>query len=336
MDYRAIAVVVSIAVLASAVVWMAIIARLRRGQELAPLEGRRPVPWSTIDLVLIVLAFYLFNLLGDLGLRQAFGIRLPEELRDIAVKDLVPLQLVSGAATLLTVFFGAGLAALRAGATLHDLGLSLSRFRGDLRLGAIAFVAVAAPIYSLQGLLVYFFPTQHPLIDVLRDQPDAQLFVVVAVSVAIVAPLCEEMFFRVLLQGWLEKLVAGAAPAAFSSPAIGSANNIANGGGGQAADGPKSVEDDNPYAAPPTISGVAASEVQHVQALRAIPIITSALLFALLHIGHGPAPIPLFFFALALGYLYQRTHRIWPSLVLHFLLNSVSLVMLAVDQLNAD
>jgi membrane protease YdiL (CAAX protease family) len=58
------------------------------------------------------------------------------------------------------------------------------------------------------------------------------------------------------------------------------------------------------------------------------PILLSAALFAMLHIGQGPAPIPLFFLALVLGYLYQRTHRIWPSLVTHFLLNAGSMLIL--------
>jgi membrane protease YdiL (CAAX protease family) len=40
-------------------------------------------------------------------------------------------------------------------------------------------------------------------------------------------------------------------------------------------------------------------------------------------------PIPLFFFSLALGYLFQRTGRLMPSVVLHSVLNSVSLVAVA-------
>jgi membrane protease YdiL (CAAX protease family) len=38
----------------------------------------------------------------------------------------------------------------------------------------------------------------------------------------------------------------------------------------------------------------------------------------------APDPIPLFFLAIALGTLYQRTHRLVPSIVLHALLNSSS------------
>ena len=58
------------------------------------------------------------------------------------------------------------------------------------------------------------------------------------------------------------------------------------------------------------------------------PVTVSATLFALMHLGHGPDPVPLFFFALGVGLLYQRTHRIMPSLIVHLLLNLFTLIML--------
>jgi membrane protease YdiL (CAAX protease family) len=57
-------------------------------------------------------------------------------------------------------------------------------------------------------------------------------------------------------------------------------------------------------------------------------IVLSSLVFALMHVSHGPDVVPLFFFALALGYLYQQTHRVWPSLVVHICLNACTLAML--------
>jgi membrane protease YdiL (CAAX protease family) len=60
-----------------------------------------------------------------------------------------------------------------------------------------------------------------------------------------------------------------------------------------------------------------------------VPMLVSSTIFALAHYGHGPDPIPLFLLAMILGYLYQRTHRIWPSMVLHFTVNFVSMAMLA-------
>ena len=59
-----------------------------------------------------------------------------------------------------------------------------------------------------------------------------------------------------------------------------------------------------------------------------LPIVVSSLLFALAHFGYGPDPIPLFLLALILGYVYQRTHRIVPSIVTHALFNGMSLFAL--------
>jgi membrane protease YdiL (CAAX protease family) len=58
------------------------------------------------------------------------------------------------------------------------------------------------------------------------------------------------------------------------------------------------------------------------------PIFVSAAIFALMHAGNGPDPIPLFFLALGLGYLYRQTHRITPSMTVHFLLNAASMTLL--------
>ena len=41
----------------------------------------------------------------------------------------------------------------------------------------------------------------------------------------------------------------------------------------------------------------------------------------------APDPFPLFFFAVALGAVYYRTHRIVPVIVLHAVLNGTSLVL---------
>jgi membrane protease YdiL (CAAX protease family) len=43
--------------------------------------------------------------------------------------------------------------------------------------------------------------------------------------------------------------------------------------------------------------------------------------------GIAPDPFTLFPFALVLGYLYYRTHRIVPSMALHLALNGTSLLL---------
>jgi membrane protease YdiL (CAAX protease family) len=192
--------------------------------------------------------------------------------------------------------------------------------------GLLGFVALAPPVYALQAALVHFFPTQHPLIDILRERPGTWAVAVVSLSVAVIAPISEEFFLRVLLQGWLERLVATAAPSAFPTPVGNSKSELPAVESTSAAE--NVAQPANPYAAPHTSPLSAANGIDDVRLARAIPVVTSSLVFSLLHVGHGPAPIPLFFLALGLGYLYQRTHRLWAPLAVHCLLNSSSLVML--------
>lgn len=56
--------------------------------------------------------------------------------------------------------------------------------------------------------------------------------------------------------------------------------------------------------------------------------------FALLHLGHGAAPVALFFFAMILGWLYQRHHRLLPCITLHAALNGTSMLLLGVQLLH--
>ncbi|MDV6032319.1 MAG: CPBP family intramembrane metalloprotease [Phycisphaera sp. RhM] len=57
------------------------------------------------------------------------------------------------------------------------------------------------------------------------------------------------------------------------------------------------------------------------------PIYVTSLLFAAMHWGQGAAPIPLFFLSVGLGFLYQRTGRLVPAIVVHMLLNAATLCM---------
>lgn len=58
------------------------------------------------------------------------------------------------------------------------------------------------------------------------------------------------------------------------------------------------------------------------------PVVLSSLIFAAMHIGgQGAAPIPLFFLALGLGYLYRQTGCIIAPFVVHAVLNGLTLTV---------
>jgi hypothetical protein len=95
-----------------------------------------------------------------------------------------------------------------------------------------------------------------------------------------------------------------------------------------------SSDDANPYTPPKSDSEVpvkpsrdAAVRERQFQPGH-VPLVLSAAIFAMLHYGQGPAPIPLFFLALGLGYLYRQTHRAAPSIVVHLMINSLSMAVM--------
>ena len=60
-------------------------------------------------------------------------------------------------------------------------------------------------------------------------------------------------------------------------------------------------------------------------------IVTSSLLFSVMHLDAWPAPIPLFVLSLFLGYLAYRTTSLVAPIVLHATFNGVSMLILLVQ-----
>lgn len=285
--------ILAVAAALSIAAWSTIARRLSSGQPLIPFAQRRSVPWRFGDL-LIVAAFYL---LSQFALIQvfAFVVRLAgygdinvwePPVDDANAAQLAIVSAANIATNLATVVFTLLWLFAHRNVTWADLGWKPDTVAGDVRLGLVTFAAIAPPIYGLQAFLSQFVEEQHPIIEVLSRERTPLVLALAGLSAVVVAPLAEEFFFRVLLQGWLES------------------------------------------ARIPTVDVEAESEEPIDPAPRGTAIVATALVFALLHLGHGAAPIPLFFFALALGYLYQRTHRLLPSVTVHFCLNAFSFVVL--------
>ena len=80
----------------------------------------------------------------------------------------------------------------------------------DIVLGARAFCVLIPIVMIIQATLVVVFqwPSRHPLIESLKESPSWSLFAASFVAAVIMAPIAEEWSFRVLLQGWLEKVAS--------------------------------------------------------------------------------------------------------------------------------
>jgi membrane protease YdiL (CAAX protease family) len=288
---------------------------------------RRPAPWAFFDLLAVIgISVVLSLALGALLLKLGWVHKVPDDA-GLSLQERQVGTIVGIVVRLLVVTIGLWLIALRTGATLQDFGWSRRDTWPDLRLGLIGFVMVGPLVFAVQGLLVrYWQESSHPLIEQFRGTPDPLFFVIVFVSAVIVAPIFEELVFRVLLQGFLEKAfsfrgerhelffgatrLSGAIRQTPPETDVASVEQIA----GLTAPSPE----------PPAPSPHLPQSELHGQPAW-LPIIVSSLIFALLHYSHGPDWVPLILLATGMGYLYQRTHRLLPSLVVHAAVNAFSM-----------
>jgi membrane protease YdiL (CAAX protease family) len=342
------AAIVIVSLGASLAGWVVVIRRLWSGREIVAWEPRRSVPWGLLDFVV---AFGLPLITGVLALKLLAAWQEPAPLPLVDGSVAVPRGpeiLAQSLATFLSMCISAAIIWVRFRASLRDFGLVAAKIASDIRLGLAAFVILAPPTYALQMILVRLMESKHPLIELIRTDPDPTLIGICVFSAVLVAPLTEEYLFRGLLQGWLERLanvdedpvrlILGGAPEPQKDATAATSGQV------QSEDLPDretvaKTTLENPYV--PPIGP--ASEHESGKRIDAIgkkgpqpqgthrpalwPILGSALLFSAMHITHGPDWVPLFFLAIGLGYLYRQTHRLLPCIVVHFLLNAVSMGM---------
>ena len=321
--------------------WVLAALKVAGGQPLIDWSKRRPVPWAILDLVSIFV-LYVVSIFVVQGSLHAAGM-LPDtdDLTKLSLNDSAILVASNMAASLGLLVIALPFIVLRTGATARDFGIIARELARDVKLGIIGFLMLAPPVYVIQGLLVYFWqPSKHPLMEMFKASPDPGFYALLFVAAAVVAPIFEEIVFRVILQGFLEKffswrhgileLLSGqkeapATPLA-AAPIAPAGEMVLHYG--------ESLAPPNPYAASPVIIGDTSNAAPLVDpAVQPellgpsawLPIGLSAIIFALLHFSHGPDWVALTLLAAGMGYLYQRTHRLVPSLVVHALLNSLSM-----------
>ena len=295
--------------IASPIAWVLYAVRVSKHGPLTH-EPRDEVPWGMFDLLLLIIFLFVGQLAATVFVKNMYGIDFPNKVGDFAnlpAVDRARVIATNSVIKLLATVLGFAAIALKNRASLTDLGIHVGRAPRDLLLGAFSFLLLVPPVLLIQTILVLWWESKHPLVEMLQDDPSVYFFMVTILSAVVVAPGVEELMYRVLLQGWMEKI----------SSHEGDPTELLLGRVPRHRD---TVGSDEKRASSPTWW----------------PILASAAIFALMHHQHGPDPIPLFLFAMGLGYLYQRTHRILPSIVVHFLLNATSVAVLMLDLPGAD
>jgi membrane protease YdiL (CAAX protease family) len=297
--------------------WIYIFGRWRRHGVVLPYEPRRAARWGAgAALLAIVLALLAVSAaFASAGIEQA-GQEPDGKTIAVRIAAFTISQLVLAGGFLVVI-------AIAYRATFEDFGLPRSSAEAlrDVGIGIITCLAAFIPAWSAQGLLQWLVGreeelSQHPLIETLTSGGgvDYRVMLLACVSTVVVAPICEEIAFRLLFQGYLEKredefvrIDPEGGPDEWTIQAWNT-----------------TLEDSTK---PLLMRGPARRGLAGLP-YGWMPILASSLLFGLAHAGYGPEPVPLFLFAIFLGYVFQRTNRILPCIVAHALFNAVTMLAL--------
>jgi membrane protease YdiL (CAAX protease family) len=208
--------------------------------------------------------------------------------------------------------------------------------------------------------------TEHDILDLLSADSSLTAWLLAGLIVVIVAPIVEEFMYRLLLQGWLEaeerrarrlipalgRLVPGAVPIVAVSLLFALRHF-------RLASAPSDIDElklglllhafwsllafvfvlgllragsDVTAADLGLVPGKLLADV--VLGLVVCVAVTAPILFLQQFLktfvfpgSMAPDPVPLFFLALALGFVYYRTHRIVPAIVIHMAFNGIGLAL---------
>jgi membrane protease YdiL (CAAX protease family) len=302
-----------------------VIGRWRRTGSPLQYEPRRPVPWGPIGAILAV-AFTALSISSALATEEAAVDSAAPRPQQIIV-SLVASMVMQLLGPTLLLFIAAA-----SNAKWSDIGLpsrSATAWMRDISIGLVACLAAVVPVGLVNFAIrkVMDLPnelTKHPLVEMLtKGEPEFGILALATLMAVVVAPIAEEITYRLLLQGWLEK---------WEDNRLGWRQLESTESSSEALQGQGSTELPPEFADDSLVESTAAAQPpkQGVGGLPYgwAPIILSSLLFAAAHYGYGPEPVPLFVLALVLGYCYQRTHRIVPCIVAHGLFNLLSMVAL--------
>ena len=189
----------------SLITWFLVGWNWLRGEPALERRGRRRAPWGADGAALAVLF-----LMGAL-ISVAAGPSASDSAREsgLELSNVFLQGMVFFAFTGVTVGWLASNNAPRPAAP-SDFGLGgpVSRWPRDLLLGVLGTAAMLPIVYSVNGIMIALFgePTVHPAIESLMETPETEAVAAAGLLAVVLAPLFEELAFRVLLQGWLEKL----------------------------------------------------------------------------------------------------------------------------------
>lgn len=321
-------------VLSGIPLWRAGYIRWQQRGDLLELRDRITSPIGLVD-VMIMFFTWVLGQVSSVGLAVLILGILPSSIPNLSGSQMATMAIIVAFGQL--VFTAAGMSIIWFRYRSWEIfGFQPTMIRWDTWIGFLAFIMVIPAILLLQWVLTFLVKYEHGTLEMLMK--DSSLLTIASTwfAAVLVAPICEEIFFRGVLQSWLQRL---------GHRGNASLDNTIAGGWGDAPPSTVNPGEDvspgfnvtdpeisaipNPYSPPQSVANIKKNAgvplVQFDSSATWMPMIVSAAVFALAHVGQGAAPVPLFVFGLALGYLYRQTGSLWPCIVLHMGLNGFSM-----------
>jgi membrane protease YdiL (CAAX protease family) len=302
----------TIAVLLGAMLsaWIWALMRLASGRELVPETPPRAAPWDAWAIALVVSLQLILGLAvgaihhavtGRSGMPPATtaagsgapapAVATTAETPAANPRTFQDLLVIQAFAYLLTLVLVPILLHGLWGARLADLGLGRRGAARNLARGGVGFLLVAPVCYAIFIALQHVEHDRgqpHPLVRMLMEDFSPRTLTIAVLTGIVLAPLAEELLFRGVVLGSLERLGEGPPDDAFE-----------------------------PREAP-----------SRGRARGTLPNVLTSVLFAALHYAQWPAPVPLFVLSLVLGWLRRRTGSLWAPVALHACFNGTSTLLL--------
>ncbi len=322
--------------------WYQRIVAVRNDQPFLAIRPHQQKPFGLIDVAIMFFTWGLVQIVAIRAGSSVAGLTPPLELTQLTPDQETLLMLFMGLGLSAATVIAMGIISLRYQAFVDLFGSRREYLSQDFKIGGIAFLMVLPIVLGIQWLLSHLVDYDHETIRLFQENFSLHTALIGWFTAVLVAPICEEVFFRGLVQGWLQRIAIGPTRGLDVKVIIGGwpdehSNLIgpSNKPVGEFETQANAIRySDNPYSSPTAESAVVEAEsLRHPGVWYWMPIFLSSGLFALAHLGQGLAPIPLFVFGLALGYLYRRTGSLIPCITVHFLLNAFTMFTLTLEMI---
>lgn len=311
------------------------IMRILRGERLLPEAKPKAVPWGAASVWVVFLIWLITSVLAGAVVNKAITGGLasapkPTDAEPAAQPAWLPIWQIASTtlANGLLIFLLPEWLRATTGARREQLGLTLHECGRNALRGFVGCLVILPIVYGVQLLALRIWPMNaHPMQGMLEFSGAPAMMVLAVLAGILLAPAVEELMFRAVLLGWLNRAANEWAgrfePAEPNSADPGGSERPAESpvGAGQVASGrlPRIL---------PQVPTFGLTRTSRLWLAQVVPNVLTSLLFAGIHWQQWPAPLALLLLSLALGWIYQRTGSLIAPITMHASFNAISTLVL--------